>query len=60
MSKLKDLAYDIEALFIDGESPQAIATQLDVPLGIVKGTLEGFGVDVRDLEEEPYSPYYGA
>jgi len=28
-------------------------------LGIVKGALEGFGVDVRDLEDEVYSPYLG-
>ena len=57
MSKLKDLAYDIEAMFIDGDSPQAIAEQLDCPLSLVKSTLETFGVDTRDLEEDPY---YGA
>jgi len=57
MSKMADLAYDIETLFIDGLSPREIAVQLEVPLGIVKGTLEGFGVDTRDLEEDPY---YGA
>ena len=59
MSKLKDLSYDIETLFIDGLSPRAIAKELNVPLGIVKGALEGFGVDVRDLEDEIYSPYLG-
>jgi len=57
MSKLKDLTYDIEAMFIDGDSPQAIAEQLDIPLSLVKDTLESFGVDTRDLEEDPY---YGA
>ena len=60
MSKMKDLTYDIEALFIDGESPSEIALQLDIPLSLVKNTLETFGVDVRDLEDEVYSPYYGA
>jgi hypothetical protein len=60
MSKLADLSYDIETLFIDGLSPREIAEQLNCPLGIVKGALEGFGVDVRDLEDEIYSPYYGA
>ena len=59
MSKLKDLSYDIEALFIDGLSPREIAAQLDCPLGIVKGALEGFGVDTRDLEED-LGDYYGA
>jgi hypothetical protein len=57
---MKDLTYDIEALFIDGETPSEIALQLDIPLSLVKNTLESFGVDVRDLEDEVYSPYYGA
>jgi hypothetical protein len=60
MSKLKDLNYDIETLFIDGKSPREIAEELGCPLGIVKGCLEGFGVDTRDLEDDLYSPYYGA
>ena len=60
MSKMKDLTYDIEALFIDGETPSEIALQLDIPISLVKNTLESFGVDVRDLEDEVYSPYYGA
>jgi DNA-directed RNA polymerase specialized sigma24 family protein len=60
MSKMADLAYDIETLFIDGDSPQAIAEQLGIPLSMVKSTLQSFGVDVRDLEEEVYSPYNGA
>jgi len=60
MSKMKDLTYDIEALFIDGETPSEIALQLDIPISLVKSTLETFGVDVRDLEDEVYSPYYGA
>ena len=59
MSKMKDLTYDIEAMFIDGESPSEIARQLDIPLSLVKNTLESFGVDSRDIEEV-YSPYYGA
>jgi hypothetical protein len=57
MSKLKDLTYDIEALFIEGETPSAIAEQLACPVSLVKSTLESFGVDTRDLEEDPY---YGA
>ena len=60
MSKMKDLTYDIEALFIDGDSPGAIAEKLAIPLSLVKDTLESFGVDTRDLEDEVYSPYYGA
>jgi DNA-binding CsgD family transcriptional regulator len=59
MSKMKDLTYDIEAMFIDGDSPQRIAVQLGIPLSLVKNTLESFGVDTRDLVEEVYSPYNG-
>jgi DNA-binding CsgD family transcriptional regulator len=57
MGKMKDMTYDIEAMFIDGESPSEIALQLDIPISLVKSTLETFGVDTRDLEEDPY---YGA
>ncbi len=60
MSKMADLAYDIETMFIDGETPMEIAVQLKIPLSMVKSTLESFGVDTRDLEDEVYSPYYGA
>jgi hypothetical protein len=60
MGKMKDMTYDIEAMFIDGDTPSEIALQLDIPLSLVKSTLETFGVDVRDLEDEIYSPYYGA
>ena len=60
MSKMADLAYDIETMFIDGETPMEIAVQLKIPLSMVKSTLESFGVDTRDLEDEVYSPYHGA
>jgi len=60
MSKMKELTYDIEAMFIDGSSPAEIAEALNCPVKLVKDTLESFGVDVRDLEDEIYSPYYGA
>ena len=56
MSKMKDLTYDIEAMFIDGETPLAIAVTLKIPLSLVKSTLESFGVDSRDIEEV-YSPF---
>ncbi len=59
MSKMKDLTYDIEALFIDGETPSEIALQLDIPISLVKSTLKTFGVDVRDMAED-LGDYYGA
>jgi transposase len=66
MSKLAELAYDIEQLYIEGLSPKAIATQLECPLSIVYDWLEevGMGGPEDDVVEEPqdeiYSPYYGA
>ena len=59
MSKMKDMTYDIEAMFIDGESPSEIALQLDIPLSLVKSTLESFGVDSRDIAED-FGDYQGA
>ena len=58
MSKMKDLTYDIEAMFIDGETPLEIAVTLKIPLSLVKSTLESFGVDSRDIEEvyRPFNP----
>jgi hypothetical protein len=62
MSKVKDLFYDIEALYIDGLSAADIARELACPVDYVKGVLDGFGVeDVAEMpQEEIYSPYYGA
>jgi hypothetical protein len=56
---MKDLTYDIEAMFIDGETPSEIALQLDIPLSLVKSTLESFGVDTRDIAED-FGDYQGA
>lgn len=59
MSKMAELDYDIQELYIEGHSAKMIATMLDCPIELVLGTLETMGVkDVAD--EEIYSPYYGA
>jgi transposase len=60
MSKIAELAYDIEQLYIDGLSASAIAKELDCPIGIVKGWIEGNGVAEAPQEDEVYSPYHGA
>ena len=65
MSKMAELAYDIEQLYIEGFSPKAIAVQLECPLSVVYDWLEDVGMsDAEDVAEtpqdEPYSPYYGA
>ena len=63
MSKVSELAYDIEQLYIDGMSARMIALTLDCPLTMVLAALEEMNVeDVAETpqKEEVYSPYYGA
>ena len=57
MSKVAELAYDIEQLYIEGLSASAIAKELDCPIGIVKGWIEGNGVVDLPQDEEAYSPH---
>ena len=58
MSAIKDLAYDIEQLFIEGHSAKMISTLLECPIDAVLKQLEDMGV--ADSPEEVYSPFYGA
>lgn len=44
MSKVAELAYDIEQMFIDGYGPVSIAAQLGCPLDIVYAWFEDNGV----------------
>jgi orotate phosphoribosyltransferase-like protein len=43
MSKMKDLAYDIEQLYCEGLSEQAIAEELKIPIEMVMDCLNEFG-----------------
>lgn len=45
MSKMAELAYDIEQLYIEGMSPKQIASELDCPIELVLGWIESQGVD---------------
>ena len=45
MSKVAELAYDIEQLYIEGYSPKSIAVQLECPLEMVYQWLEDNSVD---------------
>jgi len=56
---MKELAYDIEQLYIDGMSARIIALTLECPIELVLGALAEMGV-ADAPQEEPYSPYYGA
>ena len=60
MSKVAELAYDIEQLYIEGMSASQIAQELDCPIGIVKGWIDGNGVADMPQEDEIFSPYFGA
>jgi hypothetical protein len=55
MSAIKDLAYDIEQLYIDGMSAKMIAQTLDCPIEQVLGFLEDIGV--ADAPQEEFDPY---
>ena len=44
MSIMKDLAYDIQELYIEGFNSRAIAAELGCPLEIVLGALEEMNV----------------
>jgi len=53
MSKMSDLAYDIEQLYIEGHSPKTIAKILECPVDIVYAWIEEVGVG----GEEDLNPY---
>ena len=55
MSKLAEMAYDIEQLYIEGYRPTSIAAQLDIPLSMVYDWLESCNVAADEEEHSPYS-----
>jgi len=58
MSKLSDVAYDIEQLFIEGLTEKNIAKTLDIPVEIVYDWLTLNGIQEEDVAETPQ--YWGA
>jgi hypothetical protein len=52
MSKVKDMFYDIESLFIEGYGAMSIAVQLGIPVDEVNDVLDTFGVDKADQEAD--------
>lgn len=50
MGVMKDLFYDIEQAFIDGDSPERIAEALNIPVGMVYDALGSMGVDTATDE----------
>lgn len=56
MSKLDELAYDIEQLYIEGYGPKSIAVQLGCPVEMVYDWLEVTGVaEAPQTEFDPFS-----
>ena len=53
-TSLRDVAYDIEQLYIEGYRPTSIAAQLDIPLEMVYDWLDTVNV-AADEENSPYS-----
>jgi hypothetical protein len=45
MGVMKDIFYDIEQAFIDGDTPERIAEALNVPVSMVTDALTTMGVD---------------
>ena len=74
MSKMAELSYDIEQLYIEGFSPKSIAVQLECPLELVYDWLESNSIEAESIDpaewdaafppepvalDEVYSPYNG-
>jgi hypothetical protein len=53
MSKMAELAYDIEQLWIEGYGPTTIAIMLECPLEVVYGWLESENLS----KEDSFDPY---
>jgi len=55
MSKMAELSYDIQELYIEGHSAKVIAVMLDCPIEIVLGQLEEMGVADSSEEYDPFN-----
>ena len=53
MSKVAELAYDIQELYIEGLGAKRIAQQLDIPLDEVLTVIESFGC----LDNDQFDPF---
>ena len=55
MSKMAELSYDIEQLYIEGHSAKVIAVMLECPIELVLGQLEEMGVADSPQEYDPFN-----
>lgn len=61
MSKVAELAYDIEQMYIEGYSPKTIAALLECPIEMIYDWLEENGLNSQSVEAcytmEDYDPF---
>jgi len=57
MSKMNDLAYDIEQMYIEGVNPLRIAKILECPVQIVYDWIDSNGLGVVEKQQEDFSPF---
>jgi hypothetical protein len=55
MSKMAELSYDIEQLYIEGHSAKVIAIMLECPIELVLGQLEEMGVADAPQDYDPFN-----
>jgi hypothetical protein len=55
MSKMAELSYDIEQLYIEGHSAKVIAIMLECPIELVLGALEEMGVADVPQDYDPFN-----
>ena len=55
MSKMAELSYDIEQLYIEGHSAKVIAIMLECPVELVLGALEEMGVADAPPDYDPFN-----
>ena len=54
MSIMKDLAYDIEQMYIEGYRPVTIAGLLDCHVDLVYDWIESNGLSAEETSYDPY------
>jgi len=55
MSKMAELSYDIQELYIEGHSAKVIAIMLDCPIEMVLAELEEMGVADSPQDYDPFN-----
>jgi hypothetical protein len=55
MSKMAELSYDIQELYIEGHSAKVIAVMLECPVEMVLAELEEMGVADAPQDYDPFN-----